>query len=764
MHSRLTAFSLVILFAAAAQAATPVDDFPPSQRWRADDDDFQEIDDPYLPSGKPEWLRTTGGTWSTWRDNALDGLKSAVDRTDSSGKNHYNISIPATLDKTVAVWKVRVRYAGENTPILKVRCDNPDPLKSGYRVRLNFSRNLNPGTCLVTSGWMADDGATATSGGLVNTTDGKRYLPMPFNEWHTLRVELDPVNGTFTAWLDPEKGFSDRARISGPAGTNTANEIKFCHTETKSGVNEAATNCFAWAQGTAIPPFTEGPFEYCTNGIDDDGDGLADNADPQCAFTGTVENTQATCSDGIDNDCDGLSDCADPDCAGIWAENDTATCSDGKDNDCDGIIDCDDPDCAAIAHCGQDQPFFALSLVRQLGDWQNTCYEQGGGYFCSSGVFFSVYDDNGNPLNDVVLTDPLNAVSVTTQNDPGQGTDGQGGHARYVPAQGLANKTYRFYVSSYNAAPVASEMTPDFYAWVGPHNPMHSWQVEFMLKSHRYNPVSFSPQDPTYLFDNIDMNTPPGPNDTLFSGDRSDLSGPGGVLFGQTFVATGDRIVSLRVRATNVHPYTLQYEASIHPLLRDPPTSMADVGPPIGPARRSPANMHPTEWWTQMLLWPVEGEDSVPVNPGQKYFLKVIRTDTGGYGYPGFNVFSSTSDFYANGQRFRSEDGNTLVTDAGFYDLVAYVVAATIGPPNYCLLHNPVFDVNDDRQVDASDLVFFEACATAAGAGEAEWQALSDACKCMDRNRDQSVDQIDFSFFQRCLTVPGIDADVTCDD
>jgi hypothetical protein len=49
--------------------------------------------------------------------------------------------------------------------------------------------------------------------------------------------------------------------------------------------------------------------ENCTNGIDDDGDGLIDRADPDCAPPAT-EN----CTNGIDDDGDGLIDSADPDC------------------------------------------------------------------------------------------------------------------------------------------------------------------------------------------------------------------------------------------------------------------------------------------------------------------------------------------------------------------------------------------------------------------------------------------------------------------
>ena len=65
-------------------------------------------------------------------------------------------------------------------------------------------------------------------------------------------------------------------------------------------------------------------FEFdCTNGIDDDGDGLDDATDPDCP-TATATTTpfvgstfEYDCADGNDNDGDGLIDEADNDCASL---------------------------------------------------------------------------------------------------------------------------------------------------------------------------------------------------------------------------------------------------------------------------------------------------------------------------------------------------------------------------------------------------------------------------------------------------------------
>jgi hypothetical protein len=67
------------------------------------------------------------------------------------------------------------------------------------------------------------------------------------------------------------------------------------------------------------------------------------------------------CSDGIDNDGDGLIDCEDRDCStdpscGCIPEPEVgaAACSDGRDNDCDLLTDCDDQgDCAVLPEIGE---------------------------------------------------------------------------------------------------------------------------------------------------------------------------------------------------------------------------------------------------------------------------------------------------------------------------------------------------------------------------------------------------------------------------
>jgi hypothetical protein len=64
----------------------------------------------------------------------------------------------------------------------------------------------------------------------------------------------------------------------------------------------------------------------CGNGSDDDGDQLADAADPNCHVESAA---LADCCDGQDNDGDGLVDCAERDCASVDCADPHVDCPTG---------------------------------------------------------------------------------------------------------------------------------------------------------------------------------------------------------------------------------------------------------------------------------------------------------------------------------------------------------------------------------------------------------------------------------------------------
>jgi subtilisin family serine protease len=93
----------------------------------------------------------------------------------------------------------------------------------------------------------------------------------------------------------------------------------------------------------------------CSNGLDDDGDGLIDLEDPGCdgAEDRSERAPDVTCDDGEDNDGDGFTDFPeDPGCSHAAAQLEDPKCQDGIDNDGDGKIDYD----AGLAANGSTDP------------------------------------------------------------------------------------------------------------------------------------------------------------------------------------------------------------------------------------------------------------------------------------------------------------------------------------------------------------------------------------------------------------------------
>ena len=140
-----------------------------------------------------------------------------------------------------------------------------------------------------------------------------------------------------------------------------------------------------------VPPL--GP-EDCSDGIDNDANGLVDCDDPACSGDPACGDVVALymvpmpedCSDGIDNDGNGLTDCDDPACSEDPACGEVVAlyrvpmpedCSDGIDNDGNGLTDCDDPACSEDPAC--------VVVARYMAMFER----------CADGI-----DNDGNGLTD----------------------------------------------------------------------------------------------------------------------------------------------------------------------------------------------------------------------------------------------------------------------------------------------------------------------------------------------------------------------------
>jgi hypothetical protein len=220
--------------------------------------------------------------------------------------------------------------------------------------------------------------------------------------------------------------------------------------------------------------------EICNNGIDDDGNGLTDCADPDCAKDpACAGKLETNCADKVDNDGDGLTDCADPDCDGqscgvgcvckkgfateticddgidndgdgytdckdIACVKDPAcagqveqNCTDGIDNDGDGYTDCNDSDCASDPACVVD-----CSKAPRCSDLSQCCLMSvpdncGAGCTCGFGVSFTLcvaketdcgdgIDNDGDGKTDCFDDDCIGSPSCETICDDGIDNDGDG--------------------------------------------------------------------------------------------------------------------------------------------------------------------------------------------------------------------------------------------------------------------------------------------------------------------------------------------------
>lgn len=137
-------------------------------------------------------------------------------------------------------------------------------------------------------------------------------------------------------------------------------EPSVCATVCGDGIQLGAEECddenLSPGDGCSPACLVEGTgVEICDNAGDEDGDGLIDCRDPDCADDVTCENREV-CSGALDEDGDTLVDCEDPDCVTDPACALGEDCINGEDDDGDGLVDCDDPECPCEdAFCGNGE-------------------------------------------------------------------------------------------------------------------------------------------------------------------------------------------------------------------------------------------------------------------------------------------------------------------------------------------------------------------------------------------------------------------------
>ena len=128
--------------------------------------------------------------------------------------------------------------------------------------------------------------------------------------------------------------------------------------------------------------------EMCTDGVDNDCNGLADFRDPTCAgfFDGDGDghcplgedtNGDGDCIDA--GEADGEPDCDDTD--GMVSPSASEVCTNGGDDDCDGLVSLGDPDCAGYLDTDGDRYCFVGFDMNRDGDCADP-EEEGGASDC----------------------------------------------------------------------------------------------------------------------------------------------------------------------------------------------------------------------------------------------------------------------------------------------------------------------------------------------------------------------------------------------
>jgi hypothetical protein len=127
----------------------------------------------------------------------------------------------------------------------------------------------------------------------------------------------------------------------------TAAATRVCATSKPGACAAGQQTCSsAGAWGPCVQNVQPSP-EVCTDGIDNDCDGLVDSADPDCRVC-TFASMQWCTTTALGVCAKGQQTC---NSAGVWGpcvqttQPSCEVCNDGLDNDCDGLVDSADPDC-----------------------------------------------------------------------------------------------------------------------------------------------------------------------------------------------------------------------------------------------------------------------------------------------------------------------------------------------------------------------------------------------------------------------------------
>ena len=199
-------------------------------------------------------------------------------------------------------------------------------------------------------------------GGLNSPADGEsgceltNYHHAPYASFYYAQNDGGPCSGDSGG-----PAFITRDGVEYVAGVTSYGDSE-C---TVYGVSTSVQDYYSWILEKA--PVLK---ENCSNKVDDNGDGLIDCDDPQCADNAECKPAIfEICDNEIDDNANGLIDCQDPQCANsVYCK--AEICNNEIDDNADGLIDCNDAQCSAELHC---QPEICDNGEDDNGDGRTDC-------------------------------------------------------------------------------------------------------------------------------------------------------------------------------------------------------------------------------------------------------------------------------------------------------------------------------------------------------------------------------------------------------
>ena len=276
---------------------------------------------------------------------------------------------------------------------------------------------------------------------------------------------------------------------------------------------------------------------------------------------------------------------------------------------------------------------YALAFWREAGAYENQAPPAG--EFGNHSAFVHVWDESGQPLAGKQIYTSWGVLLGAT--DPNG----------FAEIELRRPNGYDFQIRdgahSTDTTPIMSEERPPSWGH-------YSFEIGFMFKEDAGNPgvfdtnyfgtINASGADPC-----LNLSAPHTRSLAFYSTAASNYCSDAYALgnwaasHGQTFVATGNRIVAMKALMAagfNVHHFwTVQ-------ILEGGPN-----GTPIGPARSTRLHLD-TEYYPILVKW---GVNDVQVVPGHTYFLKITRDE-------GINVFRVNANNYGLGNYF--QDGASV--------------------------------------------------------------------------------------------------------